>query len=116
MFRKTNVKSTFENFHLQNVLFLHFYCLEKHVAHAHTQDNPEGVKWPLVTSGSHGITTKKKAGKKPGMRRTYFKLVPLQDRASSGQVTDVTPPSEVSLEYSLRRPHHITIGNPASYI
>jgi hypothetical protein len=26
MFRKPNVKRTFENFHLQNVLFLHFYC------------------------------------------------------------------------------------------
>jgi hypothetical protein len=26
------------------------------VAHAHTQGNPEGVKWPLVTSSSHGTT------------------------------------------------------------
>jgi hypothetical protein len=34
MFRKTNAKSTFENFHLQNVfffIFLHFYCLEKQI-------------------------------------------------------------------------------------
>ena len=30
------------------------------VAHAYTQGNPEGVKWPLVTSGSHVTTTKKK--------------------------------------------------------
>jgi hypothetical protein len=24
------------------------------VAHAHTQGNPKGVTWSLVTSGSHG--------------------------------------------------------------
>ena len=31
MFKKTNAKGAFENFHLQNVLFLHFYCLEKQI-------------------------------------------------------------------------------------
>ena len=45
---------------------------------------PKGVKWPLVTSGS---TTKKKARQKPGMRRTYSRLGPLPDRASSSHVT-----------------------------
>jgi hypothetical protein len=45
---------------------------------------PKGVKWPLVTSGS---TTKKKARQKPGMRRTYSRLGPLPDRASSSHMT-----------------------------
>ena len=31
MFKKTNAKGAFENFHLQNVLFLHFWWLEKQI-------------------------------------------------------------------------------------
>ena len=59
------------------------------VAHAHTQGNPEVVKWPLVTFGSHGTTVlvlrKKKRGKNRGMRRAYFRSGPLPVRATSGQ-------------------------------
>ena len=41
---------------------------------------PKRVKWPSVRSGSHGTTTKKKKrGKKPGMRRTYFRSGPLHE-------------------------------------
>ena len=36
------------------------------------------------------LLLKKKRGKKPGMRRTYFRSGPLPDRASFGHVTDVT--------------------------
>ena len=44
------------------------------VAHAHTQGNPEGVKWPSVAML---LLLGKKRGKKPGMRRTYFRSGPL---------------------------------------
>jgi hypothetical protein len=47
------------------------------VAHAHTQGNPEWIKWPLVTSGSHVTTTKKKA------RGKAQNLLPI--RTASGQ-------------------------------
>ena len=47
------------------------------VGHAHTQGNPEGVKWTSVTSGSHVTTMllrrKKNAGENRGIRRTYFR-------------------------------------------
>ena len=43
-----------------------------------------------VTFGSHVTTIKKKAREKPGMRRTYFRTVPLSDRSTSGHVSDVT--------------------------
>jgi hypothetical protein len=33
---------------------------------AYTQENPEGIKWPWVTSGSHVTTTKKKVREKTG--------------------------------------------------
>jgi hypothetical protein len=46
---------------------------------------PKWVKWHSVTSGSHVTTTKKKCGKKSGMRRTYFRSGPLLDMATSGQ-------------------------------
>ena len=62
------------------------------VAHAHIQGNPEGIKWPSVTPGSHVTTVlllRKKAREKPGMGRTYFRSGPLLDRASSDHVTDV---------------------------
>ena len=36
------------------------------------------------------LLLRKTNGKKPGMRRTYFRLGPLPDRASFGHVTDVT--------------------------
>jgi hypothetical protein len=82
---------------------------------------PKGVNWAWVTCGSPVTTTKKKKrGKKPGMRRTYFRSVPLPvtwlchfrpkdptrtdmtqfsvahaqnilpDRVTSGHMTDVT--------------------------
>jgi hypothetical protein len=69
------------------------------VVHAHTQGNPEGVKWPWVSCGSHGTTVlllRKKRGLKPGMRRTYFRSWPLPDRDSSCHVT---------LSLSLKMPH-----------
>ena len=66
---------------------LHNFRLRMHTS----KGTPKRVKWPLVTSGSHVTTTKKKrAGGKPGMRRTWCRLGPLLDRASSGHVTDVT--------------------------
>jgi hypothetical protein len=68
------------------------------VTHVHTQGNPKGVTWPLVTSGStvgHAIwyyctTTlvRKKARKRLCMGRTYFRSHPVI--ASSGHLTDVT--------------------------
>ena len=47
------------------------------VAHAHTQGNPEGVKWPSVAML---LLLRKK-------RRTYFRLGPLPDMGYSGHVT-----------------------------
>jgi hypothetical protein len=50
------------------------------VAHVHTHGNPEGVKRPSVTSGSHVTTVllqRKKRGKKRGMRRAYFRTGPI---------------------------------------
>jgi hypothetical protein len=44
-------------------------------AHARIQGNPEGIKWPSVTPGSHVTTVlllRKKTREKPGMSRTYF--------------------------------------------
>jgi hypothetical protein len=38
-----------------------------------------------------------KSAGKPGMRRTYFRLGPLPDRASSSHVTDVTSGQKVPL-------------------
>ena len=61
-----------------------------------------------VTIGSHVTTTKKKKhGKNPGMRRTYFRSGPLPDRASSSHVTDVTsgekaPLSRIWCNFRLR--------------
>jgi hypothetical protein len=59
------------------------------VAHAHIQGNPEGVTWPSVISGSPCTCTtamvRKNAGGKPGMRRTYFRSLPV--RVTSGHVT-----------------------------
>ena len=71
--------------------------VELPVAHAHTQGNPEGVKWPLVTSGSHVTTTKKKAREKAGYAQNI-----ISDRASSGQVTDVTSGQKTTLGQILR--------------
>jgi hypothetical protein len=51
---------------------------------------PKGVKWPSVTSVAMVLLQRKKGGKKPGMRRTYFRSGPFPDRASSSHVTDVT--------------------------
>ena len=46
---------------------------------------PKGVNWAWVTCGSPVTTTKKKKrGKKPGMRRTYFRS---RDFVTSGQKT-----------------------------
>ena len=47
------------------------------VAHVHTQGNPEGVKRPSVTSGSHVTTTKKKAR---GKSRACVEPISGQDR------------------------------------
>ena len=70
------------------------------VAHAHTQGNPEGVKFP-----SHPVAMllllRKKRGGKWGMRRTYFRTGPLLDRASSGQ----GPFGHVTLSLLVKRPH-----------
>ena len=49
----------------------------------HPKDTSEGVTWPSVTFGSHVTTVlhfvlllSKRRGKKPGMRRTYFRSGP----------------------------------------
>ena len=51
------------------------------VGHALTQGKTEWVKWPSVTSGSHVTCTsavvRNKRGKKAGMRRTYFRSLPV---------------------------------------
>ena len=66
------------------------------VAHAHTQGNPEGIKWHSVTSGSHGTTVlllRKKRGK-TGHAQNILPVGPFPDRwlyhFRIGYVTDVT--------------------------
>ena len=57
--RREHPKDTSEVGH---VTFGHYRCC----ACAHPRE-PEGVKWPLVTSGSHGTTTKKKTASGQGI-------------------------------------------------
>ena len=66
------------------------------VMHNFRLQTPKGTPVAMV------LLLRKKRGKKPGMRRIYFFLGPLPDRASSSHVTDVTSGQKALLGRILR--------------
>ena len=91
---------------------------------AYTQENPEGIKWPWVTSGSHVTTTKKKVREKTEHAQNLLRSGSLADRASSGDVTtsgQKAPLGRILRNFRLRMrtfgdilPDRVTFGHGTS--
>ena len=76
---------------------------------------PKGTPKGSSDHRSHPVAVllllRKKRGKKPGMRRTYFRTGPLPDRASSSHVTNVTSDQKSPLGRIWRTSSHVTSGH-----